>query len=186
MHIHRSFLFALLPVVLLTACDDGGSGGSGGTGGSGASGGSGGSGASTANGGGGAGGDTGGSGGGTTTTGQGGSGGGTTSTTGTTGAMGACTNAADTALLADPNADIETKVNDCAQQNLGQEPATLDCIKATGLSAGCAQCFDDTVQCVVMNCLTECLADSNSPACIECRAMKCDPAFETCSGLMVQ
>ena len=179
MHIHRSFLFALLPVVLLTACDDGGSGGSGGTGGSG------GSGASTANGGGGAGGDTGGSGGGTTTTGEGGSGGGTT-TTGAGGAMGACTNAEDTALLGDPAADIETKVNACAQDNLGQEPATLDCIKATGLSDGCAQCFDDTVQCVVMNCLTECIADSNSQGCIDCRAMKCDPAFETCSGLMVQ
>ena len=184
LRIHQLFLFAILPVALLTACDDGGSGGSGGTGGSGGSGGSG-----AAGGSGGAGGGTtatGGSGGGTTAT--GGSGGGTTTTGtgGSGGGMGACTNAADTTVLTNPSTDVPAEINACAQDNLGQEPATLNCIKALGLSDECAVCFDDTVKCVIEKCLNDCISDQNSQACKDCRAANCDPAFETCSGLDAQ
>ncbi|MBK8259331.1 MAG: hypothetical protein IPK82_42590 [Polyangiaceae bacterium] len=177
-----SWLALVLPIIVLAGCDGGstsGSGGSGGQGGSGATGGS--------TGGSNTGGSTGGSntGGGTTTTTTTTTTSTTTTTTGTGGAgMGACTNDADLAIVQDPNKPIADAVNDCAQMNFGQEPGTLNCIKGLGLSDGCAQCFDDTVQCVVMNCLNQCLSDPNSQACTDCRAQFCDGPFAMCSGLM--
>jgi hypothetical protein len=189
-NIQRGLLFSLLPIVLLTACDgdgnatsNGGSGGSS-TGGGGAGGGTGGE---TTTGGGGSGGSTGGSSTGGSSTGgssAGGGGAGGSSTGGAGGAgMGACTNDADTALISDPSKDIPGAVGDCAQMNFGMEPATLNCIKMTGLSDACAQCFDDTVQCIFMNCLNQCIAGADSQPCVDCRAQFCDPAFAECSGL---
>jgi hypothetical protein len=99
---------------------------------------------------------------------------------------GACTNAADTTVLSDPNTDINKTVGDCAQSGLGQEPQTLDCLKAAGLTDACTQCFDDTVHCVMDNCLSQCIAGSSSPACTDCRVTHCDPPFNACSGLMPQ
>jgi len=166
-----STLVLIVPAILLAGCGDG-SGSSGSAGG--------GAGGSTA---------TGGSGGSTATGGSTSSGGtgGTTASGGTGGtggaAMGACTNAADLAAIQDPAKDIQGGVGTCAKDNLAMEPATLDCIKALGLSDACAACFDGTVQCIFMNCLNDCLADQNSPACIDCRAMNCDPEFAMCSGL---
>jgi hypothetical protein len=109
--------------------------------------------------------------------------------------MGACTNASDTGVVT--SVDIAGIVGTCAQQNLNfgpppslNEPATLQCIKAgtavdggPGLSDACAACFDAAAQCTVAMCLTECLGGTMSPSCVMCRQMKCDPAFQTCSGL---
>ena len=121
----------------------------------------------------------------TSTTGSGGSGGSTTTATtgaGGAGPMNACTNAADQAIAM--SKDLAAIVGKCGQDNLGQEPATYDCIKMmTGLSDDCVTCFDGTVQCVVMSCFSECIADPGSQACTDCRAMHCDPVFEACSGL---
>jgi hypothetical protein len=172
-----SFLFILVPAFLIAGCGGGGSGSStGGTGGT------------TASGGGGTGGATGG----TTSMGgsTGGSTGGTTSMGGSTGGTGggvmdACKNAADGAVISDPAKDVQGAVGKCGQDNLGQEPATLDCIKALGLSDACAGCFDGTVSCTIMNCLNECIADAGSQPCKDCRKTNCDPAFEVCSGLVV-
>lgn len=166
-----STLVLIVPALLLAGCGDGSSGSSGG-GGAGGSTATGGSGGSTATGGSTS---SGGSGGMTSTGGTGGAGG--------TTASGACTNAADLAVIQDPAKDIQGGVGTCAKDNLAAEPATLDCIKGLGLSAECAACFDGTVQCIFMNCLNDCLADQNSQACIDCRAMNCDPEFAMCSGL---
>ncbi len=165
-----SFLLILVPALLIAGCGDDGSGSS-----------NGGSGGTTASGGGGTGGATGG------TTASGGATGGTTASGGSTGgstggaASGACTNAADLAVAQDPA--TPGAVGKCGQDNLGAEPATLDCIKGLGFSDACAGCFDDTVKCAIMNCLNDCLADQNSQACIDCRATNCDPAFQMCSGI---
>lgn len=171
-------MLLLLPIALLAACDGGDGGTSTGGGGAGGSttGGGGAGGGMTAGGGGAGGGMTAGGGGagGGTATGGGGAGG---------GAMGACTNDADTAILTDPAVDIQAVVGDCAQQNFGQEPATYDCIKMSGLTDACTQCFDDTVQCIFANCLMQCAADPNGQACTDCRAQFCDEPFAMCSGL---
>ena len=53
----------------------------------------------------------------------------------------------------------------------------------TMLSDGCVTCFDDAVQCTAQHCLSMCLQDANGQPCKDCRAMCCDPAFVTCSGL---
>jgi hypothetical protein len=105
-----------------------------------------------------------------------------TGSTGSSMAMGACTNAADSAIVM--SKDVAKITGDCAQSSFGAEPATKNCIKmGTGLSDPCVVCFDDTVGCVVKNCFNECISDSGSQACTDCRAAKCDPAFVACSGL---
>ena len=109
----------------------------------------------------------------------------TTSATGSTGtsmAMGACTSAADAAITM--SKDFASLTADCGQPSLGAQPATKSCIKrGTGLSDACVVCFDDTVGCVVKNCFNQCIADSGSQACTDCRAATGDPAFVACSGL---
>jgi hypothetical protein len=109
----------------------------------------------------------------------------TTATTGTGGApSGACTNAADSAIVADPAKDVSGQTAMCGKTTFGAEPATKDCIvTATGLSDACATCFGDTVGCVVSKCLTPCLADSAGACCAICRAANCDKDFATCSGI---
>lgn len=95
---------------------------------------------------------------------------------------GACTNDADLAIVM--SKDVGSIAGACAQMNFGNDAATQQCIKdQTGLSDPCIVCFMDTIKCVIANCLTECLSDPNSAACVSCRAAKCDPAFAMCSGL---
>jgi hypothetical protein len=78
----------------------------------------------------------------------------------------------------------------CAKNNLGNDAATKMCIKdgtkgdgGTGLSDPCIDCFDTLINCAIQKCLTQCLADANSDACVCCRIANCDDAFVTCSGL---
>ena len=95
---------------------------------------------------------------------------------------GACTNMADTTALA--SVDIGMIIQTCIGRTFGMQPATSECIgMMSGLSTGCTGCFGDTVTCVTMNCLTQCLAGGSSPGCVSCRMMNCDPAFAVCSGL---
>lgn len=96
------------------------------------------------------------------------------------GASGACTNATDQATLMTIDAGAITGM--CASDNFGGEPATQNCIRSmTGLSNACADCFDGEVRCSVMNCALRCFSDT--PDCAACRAMYCDAAFASCSGL---
>lgn len=96
---------------------------------------------------------------------------------------GACNNNADLAIIADQTA-LSSSVADCAKKTMGAAPATKDCIvQKTGLSDGCAQCFADSASCIIKNCAAQCMLDPNSPTCVDCRASKCDPAFEVCSGV---
>lgn len=97
-------------------------------------------------------------------------------------ASGACTNTADTTALM--SVDINAIVMTCVTRTFGAQPATSECIgMMSGLSAGCTACFGETVTCVTMNCLTQCIAGGGSPGCVSCRMMNCDPAFAVCSGL---
>ncbi len=72
-------------------------------------------------------------------------------------ASGACTNMADTTALM--SVDIGMIIQTCIGRTFGMQPATSECIgMMSGLSTGCTACFGDTVTCVTMNCLTQCLA----------------------------
>lgn len=97
------------------------------------------------------------------------------------GGSGACTNPADATIMA--ASDFQSKVSDCATKNWGADPATKNCvIKDTGLSDACATCFGAEIKCAATKCMTQCISDSNSQQCKDCRAQNCDPAFTTCSG----
>ncbi len=53
-----------------------------------------------------------------------------------------------------------------------------------GLSNECVACTGDTVACGAAFCVAQCVADTNAPACIQCRCdNNCIPAFDACSGL---
>ncbi|MBI5532466.1 MAG: hypothetical protein HY898_07115 [Deltaproteobacteria bacterium] len=96
---------------------------------------------------------------------------------------GACTNTADLAII-QGSTDFQTKVGDCAKSNMGADPATKNCIiQQTGISDACATCFGAEIKCAASKCMVQCIADSNSQPCKDCRAQNCDPAFTVCSGL---
>lgn len=107
----------------------------------------------------------------------------TSSSTGA-GVMNACTNAADTAIIG--TKDVKMITTSCGQQNVGAEPATLNCIiMQTGLSADCAGCYSGEVDCVSEHCIGaegKCLVAPNDQLCTDCRKMYCVPAYEACSG----
>jgi len=57
--------------------------------------------------------------------------------------------------------------------------------RATGLSAGCANCYGEAAACGAAFCTFACAGgDLNSPPCISCRIENgCIPGFDACSGL---
>ena len=133
--------------------------------------------------------------------------GGTDSGTGGTDAGGtagsACTNASDMAAIerSDYGPDMDMTVTDIAAAE-GRDCAlsgaedvrmcTADAIVEVtegAVSAGCASCYGLSVECSVANCLTPCLAGSDSPDCVSCRcgdndaSANCIEMFSECSGI---
>ena len=106
------------------------------------------------------------------------------STTSSGASAGACTDAADTAKLAQLGANLQTDVTNCAKNNFGNATGINNCIAMLGLSAGCTTCFDNNVQCADQKCLTQCFANPSSAGCTSCIHTNCTPAFNTCSGIM--
>ena len=96
---------------------------------------------------------------------------------------GACTNTADTTVLM--TVDIAMIVEGCARSTLGMATSvTNDCFQmGSGLSTECTACFGDSVSCLLMNCVLQCIGGGSSPGCVSCRATNCDPAFAECSGV---
>lgn len=101
-------------------------------------------------------------------------------------AEGVCQNAVDCEFVVDGTARIEA--GKCGQecvQTGGGEGCSRDCILETlAMSSECAQCYADTVDCTIANCLGPCLGAAESTACKECQVEKgCRAAFNECSGL---
>ena len=99
---------------------------------------------------------------------------------------GVCQNAMDCPFVVDGTARIEA--GKCGQQCVssgGGEDCSRDCIlEMLEMSSECAQCYADTVDCTIANCLGPCLGASESVACKECQVEKgCRAAFNECSGL---
>lgn len=94
---------------------------------------------------------------------------------------GACTDEEDQTVQMGATFDMDVQA--CGQDNSAQEPATTDCLVGLGLTSDCAGCYDDSIHCTIMHCLSQCVADSSSVACTSCRAVNCDPMFHACTGL---
>ena len=97
--------------------------------------------------------------------------------------MGACTQGNDPSQFDDPG--LHGLLTNCAVQNVGSSAATATCIQAqVDVSAGCAACLDDDVQCAIAHCLSECEPPNTaSEPCVVCCAANCNAAFLACSGL---
>jgi hypothetical protein len=95
---------------------------------------------------------------------------------------GACTNPAD--LMAEATVTFSTAPRDCGYMCFGTtDPnCAAQCMQSKGLSAPCAKCWGDTVDCGIKNCLAQCL-DSESAVCRQCSAQFCDPALHACAGM---
>jgi len=105
---------------------------------------------------------------------------------GTPGVTDACTNDTDLPLVCD--AGFSATLEACAQAASGSGAATATCLEADpGLSADCASCFGDDIDCLVANCVAggECFPDNTTQACADCRADNCAPALDACTGEFV-
>lgn len=103
---------------------------------------------------------------------------------GDAGPAGACDNAPDSALIESGAVDRES--DRCGRMCILNGPdCTVMCmIMAIDVSAECARCFADIVQCSATSCALACFADSAGMQCRTCVDTMCGPAFNACSGRM--
>jgi hypothetical protein len=97
---------------------------------------------------------------------------------------GVCQNDTDCPFVDDGTARITA--GSCGQGCIGKdEDCSRDCIlMMLDMTSECASCYADTVNCTIMNCLSECVGDPEADACKECQVDKgCRAAFDECSGL---
>ena len=74
-------------------------------------------------------------------------------------------------------ADLTNCVGACTQN-------TIEDITGSTLSAGCADCYSQSVACSAEKCATSGCSNPTSTPCVECRCLEgCTPGFDTCSGL---
>jgi hypothetical protein len=104
---------------------------------------------------------------------------------GETGPVDQCLDAADQSVLSDMQA-----VTDAAQAcgtACFPDPnpnCNTDCmVMRTGLTLGCAACYNDSIRCAAANCLLQCINGNDAPDCRACSEAHCTPAFRACSGL---
>ena len=78
---------------------------------------------------------------------------------------------------------VDTCGNNCVV--LGGTDCVTDCVvMETGVSEACARCYDTIVNCSAQGCWDMCILDPSGEACRNCVAEMCEPAFDTCSGLV--
>jgi len=97
---------------------------------------------------------------------------------------GACDNSADAARFVAIESTLESKIQTCVFECLGQgSTCAATCVeRETELSAGCSGCFGEVIACTIANCALQCI-NASSPGCTTCRDTNCTPAFETCAGI---
>ena len=103
-----------------------------------------------------------------------------------------CQNDADLAILGlDGGAAAKTAATDCAMGCIA-EPTVEEIVACanpcvvenTGLTEGCSACYTAIIACTIINCLGECVADSEAPECTACMTDSgCYDAFYTCTGM---
>merc|ERR1712048_395334 len=76
--------------------------------------------------------------------------------------------------------DLDGFVDKCMQTS-EDEDSFKKCMMADGFTAGCVGCVADFVGCVMDKCDSECAEEGD--ACDYCMDEKCEPAFDTCSGM---
>jgi len=98
---------------------------------------------------------------------------------------GVCQNDQDCPFVVDGSARITAGT--CGKGCLASsdESCARDCLlEELDMSAACAQCYLDTVNCTVTNCLAECVNDPEADECKQCQIDKgCRADFNACSGL---
>ena len=102
------------------------------------------------------------------------------------GMMGACVNPVDEMKLTDQQA-ARIAANGCAIMCAAYPvipPCAKDCmVMMLGISDTCAQCWGDFVLCGMTMCVQPCVADPNTPKCLMCTGVTCDPAYHLCAGI---
>lgn len=95
---------------------------------------------------------------------------------------GACENATDCMLI--ESGDVDRESDRCGRMCIlnGAECTVMCMTDAIDVSAECARCFADIVQCSSLNCALMCFADSAGMPCRDCVDTMCGPAFDACTG----
>jgi hypothetical protein len=98
---------------------------------------------------------------------------------------GVCQNATDCPFVVDGTARMTAGQCgiDCLEST--DEACPVDCIvDELHMTPDCATCYAGAVACATMNCLADCIQDTESDACKLCQVEKgCREEFNTCSGL---
>lgn len=82
-----------------------------------------------------------------------------------------------------PNCTSET-VDALAACAASCQQDAIEEITGSPLSSECSSCYGDEVACDTAFCVADCIADANSPGCIQCRCDEgCVPSFVECSGI---
>lgn len=100
-------------------------------------------------------------------------------------ADGVCQNSTDCPFVVDGTARMTAGQCgiDCLESE--EEACPVDCIvDELHMTPDCATCYAGAVACATMNCLAECIQDTEAEACKLCQVEKgCREEFNTCSGL---
>jgi hypothetical protein len=97
-----------------------------------------------------------------------------------------CQNEMDCPFVADGSVRVAAQTcggGECLASE--DEDCARDCILAElDISAGCAGCYADFVNCTIAQCLAPCIAGADSEGCLDCQETSgCRPDFDDCSGL---
>jgi hypothetical protein len=77
-------------------------------------------------------------------------------------------------------------LNECLNQD-DEAQCVSDClVEELGVTAECSICYGTSASCSAENCLSDCIADGDSPECAACQEESgCTPSFFSCSGLAI-
>ena len=101
---------------------------------------------------------------------------------------GACENGDDLSALMEQEHEVYSVSSDCAMGCIGQDASCNSaCIgMQLGISDACADCFGQQVDCLIQNCLGQCVTDPESEACLACQNEHCMWAFCECAGMVTE
>merc|ERR1711879_89138 len=73
--------------------------------------------------------------------------------------------------------EYDAAMDHCGTSCAAGFPCTRDCMKKRGYSDGCASCMAHAVECGRDHCLSQCISNHNSKACLHCN-LKMPPCDE--------
>jgi len=96
---------------------------------------------------------------------------------------GKCTNKKDMKIWkSGGKQQYDAAMDHCGTSCAAGFPCTKSCMQKHGYSSGCAGCMAHAVECGRDHCLSQCISNHMSKACVHCNKKTCRPVMKRCSG----